>query len=556
MYLETIKSRKNGKTYLTHLVRESYRDNGKVKHRTVCNVTHLPAVHLARLKNSLEGRSCSFDVENLQMGRSLEHGASFAFWSFAKQLGLDRMIYSAKTLWREDVMAMIVGRLVYQGSKLNLTNLYADTTLWEQAGLPAGERPDVEKHCYAPMDELLKRKERIERKLTQRHLNDGCVVLYDITNTWMEGEYVDSQYVAYGKPKGGKKGYKQIALGLLTDRHGCPVGVEIFKGSRSDQTTVLEQVKKLSNRYGIKHVVFTGDRGMLTPKRIDELSEQQYDTITALTHPQLEALLNRNDIQPDMFEEKQIIEICEYEEKEEAEVSAQGDEKEKTIIRYMLCKNDQTMHKERRTRNALIQSVKDKLTQKAAVKNLRKPLKVAASVGRLFERKKVGKFFSWDVDQRGGLTWSLDEEKVRKEEQFDGCYAIRTQVTADKMKKEEVVNSYRGLQLVEQAFKNMKTVMLEMRPMFHKTDDRLCAHIFIVALAYYIQWHAMQRLKPLFDADGTHEDKRWTFQIVVERLKSLRMTECIIDGIVVKRTVSKPDREQQHILDLLGVKMM
>ena len=492
------------------------------------------------LRDMLRGDKGAFSIDALETGRSREYGASFAFMQLARKLGLDRMIFSRKEEWREDALAMIVGRLVFQGSKLNLTNMYRDTALWGLAGHPASVKPDVEQHCYKVMDILLDRKEAIERKLSRRHLQDGCVVLYDMTNCWFEGEYKNSEYVEFGKPKGGKKGFKQIALGLLTDKHGCPVGVEIFKGATSDQTTVLDEVKKLSAKYGLKDIVFTGDRGMLTQKRIDEVTNCEYSTITALTHPQLEKLRSSNTIQMDLFDQKHIIEI---------------DDKSNNALRYMLCKNDKTMNAERATRKALIEHVKAALTKKASVKRKRNRLKVAASVGRLFERKRVEKFFSWDVDERGGLTWSTKNEEIKKEEQLDGCYVIRTEVPKSKMNKNEVVQSYRQLQTVEQAFKNMKTVMLEMRPMFHKRDDRLKAHIFIVALAYYIQWSAMQRLRPLFENDGTHENKRWTFGLIVERLKSIRITECYVGGIVVKQCVSKPDEEQQEILDLLGVKL-
>ena len=180
---------------------------------------------------------------------------------------------------------------------------------------------------------------------------------------------------------------------------------------------------------------------------------------------------------------------------------------------------------------------------------------MAASIGRLFEKRKVEKFFAWRVGDKGELTWSLKDEIVKQEELLDGCYVIRTDVPENKFNKLEVVEAYRNLQKVEQAFKNLKTVMLELRPMYHKTDDRLKAHIFMVSLAYYIQWHATQRLKPLFEADGEYGDKRWTFEIVVERLKSIRLTETLIGGIVVKNCVSKPDEEQKKILELLNVKL-
>lgn len=540
MYLESIKSKRNGKTYLTHLVRETYREAGKVKHRTISNVSKLPAAHLRQLKNNLKGMKGDFNIEDLENGKSYEYGASYVFMQLARDLSLDKIIFSKKEQWREDVLAMITGRLTYQGSKLSLTNMYSDTALWSLAGHELGTRPDVEKHCYAAMDKLLERKDEIERKLSQKHLRDGCVVLYDMTNCWFEGEYKNSGYVSFGKPKGGKVGYKQIAIGLLTDKHGCPVGVEIFKGSTSDQTTVLGEVKKLSQKYGLRDIVFTGDRGMLTRKRIEEVNENDYNTITALTHPQIKALLAKENIQVDLFDEKNIVEVLDH---------------ENNNIRYMLCKNENTMLRERATRNALIEKVAQELAKKADVKHNRKVQKVAASIGRLFEKRKVEKFFEWHVGDKGKLTWSLNEELVKKEQQLDGCYIIRTEISGEKLNKSEVVEGYRNLQKVEQAFKNLKTVLLELRPMYHKTDDRLKAHIFIVTLAYYVQWHALQRLKPLFEADGKYKDKRWTFEIVIERLKSIRITENLIDNIVVKNCVSQADKEQQKILDLLKVKM-
>jgi transposase len=540
MYLETIKTRKGGKLYVSHLVRESYREGGKVKHRTLCNVSKLPAEHLLQLKNSLKGVMGDFNVEDLRTGKSYEYGASYVFGQIAKDLALDTMIFSKKVQWREDVLAMIVGRLVYQGSKLGLTNMYEDTVLWSLAGHDLGVRPDVEDHCYKPMDELLERKEKIERKLSKKHLQDGCVILYDMTNCWFEGKYEDSNYVSYGKPKGGKVGYKQIAIGLLTDKEGCPVGVEIFKGSTSDQTTVLGEVKKLSKKYGLKELIFTGDRGMLTQKRIDEVNEYEYNTITALTHPQIKALLKKGTIQMELFDHRSIVEVIDQDD---------------NIIRYMLCKNENTMRDERATRNGIMEKVKQALTEKASVKTKRDKLKVAASVGRLFEKRKVEKFFDWTVGDKGELSWSVKEDVITEEEKIDGCYIIRTETPEDTLNKEEVVSCYRDLQKVEQAFKNLKTVLLELRPMYHKKDDRLKSHIFLATLAYYIQWHAMKRLKPLFDTDGKNKDKRWTFQMVIERLKSIRMTESLIDGVVVKKTISQPDEEQQKILDLLQVKL-
>ena len=541
MYLETIKSVKKGKTYYTYLIRESYREKGKVKHRTISNVSKLSKKLIQQISKMLKGEEGDFNINELENGKSYEYGASYAFLSIARDLGLDKIIYSRREQWREDVLAMIIGRITYQGSKLNLTNIYKDTALWELAGHEHNVRPDVETHCYAPMDMLLKRKNRIEKKLAQRHLQDGCIILYDITNTWVEGAYKDSELASYGgKPKGGKKGYKIISIGLLTSKEGCPVGVEVFKGTTSDQATVLGEVKKISKKYGLKDIIFTGDRGMLTQKRIAEVNRENYKTITALTHTKINSLVKSGNIKAEFFDHKKLIEIYDLNDKQ---------------IRYVLCKSNVTMQEERATRAGMIDKVVEKLNKKAKVKRKRDKSKVSASVGRIFEKYKIEKFFKWKVDERGTLSWSLRKDVIEKEKALDGCYIIRTEVPENRLDKEEVVETYRNLQKVEQAFKNMKTILLELRPLYHKKDERIKSHIFIIMLAYYIQWHAMQRLKPLFLSDGQGSNKRWNIGIVIERLKSIRKVENIIKGTIIKTNISKPDSEQQRILDLLNVKL-
>lgn len=276
---------------------------------------------------------------------------------------------------------------------------------------------------------------------------------------------------------------------------------------------------------------------MLTQKRIEEVNSENFKTITALTHNQIKQLIENNIIQPELFDEKNIAEVAD------------------NNIRYMLCKNPETMNKERTTRRSIISTVCEKLTAKANVKKKRNKLEVAASVGRIFEKYKIQKFFTWDVGDNGELTWSLKEDFIAKEEMLDGCYIIRTDASSDILNKEEIVQGYRNLQRVEVSFKNIKTVALEVRPMYHKRDERLKAHIFLTMLAYYIQWNATKKLAPLFENDGTHEKQRWTFKHVIERLKSIRKTQCLISGIPIKQEISTPDAEQQKILDLLDVKI-
>jgi transposase len=500
----------------------------------------LPTEQANILKASLKGKDGDFNASDFGIGRSYEYGASFALRELARSIGLDKAIFSTQTEWRENILAMITGRLIYQGSKLSLVNNYMDTALWEIAGHEFGKRPNVEKTCYRPMDELLKRKGRIEQKLAKKHIKEGAILLYDVTNTWLEGEYKDSEIVKYGKAKGGKIGYKQVAIGLLTNSAGCPVGVEIFKGNVSDQTTVLDQVKKISDKYGIKEAVFVGDRGMLTQKRINEIDSDFYKTITALTHTELKHIIEKENIQMDLFDEMNITELIDSEDGE---------------TRYMLCKNENEKAKERSTREVLIRKVEELLGRKAAVKRKRDKRKTCASVGRIFEKHKLEKFFFWDVDDDGRLTWGKKEDVIRQEEQLDGCYVIKTNAMAETMNKEDVVEAYRGLQKVEQAFRNMKTVLLELRPIHHKLDDRIRSHIFIVMLAYYLQWHLMQKVAPLFENDGTEDERRWSLDIVINRLKSISKVEILINGIAVRKDISKPDAEQNEILELLGIKL-
>jgi hypothetical protein len=424
MYIEELKKKQGIKTYRTILIRESYRENGKVRHRTIANISKLPAEYIRQLKNCIRGEKGDFRLSDLKNGKTYEYGASFALKTLAVQIGLDKAICSTKTSWRENILAMIIGRILYQGSKLSLVNVFKDTALWELAGHTFGERPDVEKHCYKPMDELLKRKNIIDSKLAKKHFHDGCIILYDITNTWFEGEYKNSENITFGKPKGGKHGYKQIALGLLTNSEGRPVAVEVFKGNTSDQTTVLNQVKMISKRYGIKEAVFTGDRGMLTQKRIDEIKDTDFKIITALTHVELKSLIEKENIQMDLFDQMNITEIIDSDDNQ---------------TRYMLCKNENEMRKECETRNKLIKKVEDQLTKKAAVKRKRNVQKVSAGIGRIFEKYKIQKFFDWCVGENGEVFWSLKNDIIEKEKALDGCYVIKTDAGKEVLNKQEIV---------------------------------------------------------------------------------------------------------------------
>ncbi len=538
MYVDTIESKQRGKIYRTVLVRESYREGGKVLHRTLANLSKLPEDAVGRIRRSLLGDGATTEPADLETTDSLEYGASFAFLSLARQIGLDKLLCSRPEQWRSDALAMVVGRIVYQGSKLALTNLSGLTALWELCGHEAGERPDVDRHCYGPLDRLLERQATIQKRIAAERLDNGCLVLYDITNTWLEGEYEHSELARYGRGKGGKHGYKQIAIGLVADRHGCPVAVDVFSGNTTDQTTVWDQARRLADEFGVSDVILAGDRGMLTPKRIEEVSAIGFSTLTALTHPQIEALLEKRVIQPELFDERGIAEVV---------------DPQQPSVRYMLCKNPATMARERATRESMVEAVNRELDAIARVRRKRDPQKVCARVGRLFGKYPIGKFFSWEVSPCGELAFSIEQELIAREAALDGCYVVRTDVPASTLNTEEAVAGYRGLAEVEKAFRNLKTVAIEIRPVYHKSDRRIKAHVFLCFLAYYLLWHATERLKPLFDQDGEGADRRWSMPVVIETLKALRQETCLLDDVPVRMLRTRPNAKQAAILELLGV---
>jgi len=540
MYVEEVKLERGTKKYCTTLIRESYRQGSKVLHRTVCNISKLPPQVIQQIRVGLrKGETTDRPEGPLIVERQREYGASYALLDLARQLELDRLIYSRKEPWREDALALIVGRVVYQGSKLALTHVYADTALWELCAHPADQRPDVDRHAYAVMDRLMERQDAIQKALAGRHLTAGCLIYYDLTSSYFEGVYADSDLVAFGHNRDGKKGHEQIAIGLLTDAQGCPVAVEVFRGNTSDQSTVLAQAKRVSEQYGVKDVVFAGDRGMLTPKRIAELSALGFKTLTALTHPQIRALLERKVIQMELFDEREPVAVHDPEQK---------------TLRYLLCKNPNTAAEERQTRQELIAQTRRALEKLAASRKKRTDAELGAKVGAVMAKWRVAKFFSWRIE-KARLLFDIDQDLVQAEEAMDGCYIIRTDVTDEVWNAQEAVDRYRGLAHVERAFRNLKTVALELRPVYHHLDERIRAHVFICMLAYYLQWHALQRLQPLFDADGQGKDRRWSWPIILERLKSIRTQTCRLGRTVLPNVITRPDPEQQHILDLLKVKL-
>lgn len=536
LHLEIQKHRQN----CYGLLRTTYWDKKekKTKHTSCGRITGVDYDKLKLIQAVLRDEAKLLEANDIpKVTRSKEYGAVFTALQLTKELQLDKAIYSKNNLqWVKDSLAMIVGRLVYAGSKLSLSNRYKDTSLWELCGVE--DKVNVEEHCYASMDRLLARQKAIQKELAKKHLGSSALVLYDITSSYFEGEYSDSDLVKFGYNRDHKKGYEQVVIGLICNSEGCPIGVEIFPGNTKDETTVIDKINEIKKTYGVKDLIFVGDRGMVTKSNIEKLNNVKgLKTISALTHPQIKELLTRKVIQIDLFDDKNILEIIDPDD---------------ITKRYCLCKNPVSAQRETNTRNALIKKTADALTKIASSKRKATTEQISARVGAILNKTKMGKFIIWNIENEK-LIWSINQDVLDNEALIDGCYIITSNVPSDQMETQEVVASYKKLTLVEQAFKNLKTVQLEVRPVYHKTDTRIRCHIFICMLAYYLQWHMTKRLQPLFKNNGKHSERFWTFENVIERLKSIRQEEIQVAGTRC-RVITELDDDQNKIMNLLGIK--
>jgi hypothetical protein len=543
LHLEIQTSRKSP----VGILRTSFRENGKMKHTQHGRITGCSLEQLKILQLAFRERVVPVDDPRaFKILSSREYGASSAILTIAKQLGLHQALYSRPEPWVSSALAMIVGRLVYAGSKLSLCNHHPNTCLWELCGI--ADPPDVDAQCYEPMDKLLQRQTAIQRRLARRHLNGGHLVLYDITSVYFEGAYEDSALVTFGYNRDGKKGHEQIVVGLICNGQGCPVGVEVYAGNTKDETTVVAKVHEIKRSYGIEKVILVGDRGMITQSNVEALQdEEDLQTIAALTHGEMRTLLKEKVIDLDLFDERSIHEVT-----DPAEPSR----------RYCLCRNPQTARRESETRQRLLDLTATALAEIGAYKRATTVEKLGARVGKVLAKYKMGKFIQWSIEadqtkptsRTHRLVWSVNADKVAQEKRFDGCYIITSDVDKDRMNTVEVVIAYKSLTFVERAFRNLKTVQLEIRPVYHKNDERIRSHVFLCMLAYYLQWHMEQRLAPLFANDGEGQKRRWTFRGVIDCLAQITRNRVTVNGAKFYQN-STPTQAQEQILDLLEVSM-
>jgi transposase len=479
------------KVYRTHLLRRSYREDGKVKNETVGNLSHLPDPVIDVVRRALKGESLvpadrAFEIVE---GGSRFHGHVDAVLTAMKRLDLPSLIASRASRQRDLVMAMVAARILEPQSKLATTRWWSDTTLTELLDVGDADEDDL----YEAMDWLVDRQPHIEKKLAARHLDENGLALYDLTSSYFEG--VTCPLAAFGHNRDGKKGKLQVNYGLLTNRQGIPVSVSVFEGNTGDPKTLLPQFDKVREKFGIGRFVLVGDRGMLTQKQVDVVQEMDgIDWIGALRPEAIRKLIEMGTIQMGLFDERNLFEFI--------HPDFPGE-------RLVACRNHELAHRRAFKRQSLLDATAgelDKVRGMVARGRLRGQDKIGVRVGKVLNKYRMGKHFELDI--RGdAFDFHIIEDKVTAEAALDGIYVIRTSLPAARMDAADTVRSYKLLSQAERAFRSFKTVDLMVRPIRHRLEDRVRAHIFLCMLTYYVLWHMVEAWRPLLFADEDQEAK-------------------------------------------------
>jgi len=480
----------SGRRYRYYLLRRTYRQDGKVKHETLGNLSRLPAATIELIRRVVRGEALVPPDEAFDVIRSRPHGHVAAVVGTVRKLGLPALL-GTRRRERDLVEAMIVARLLDPCSKLATARALGAETEESSLGESLGVADADEDALYEAMDWLLARQARVEQALARRHLTDGGLVLYDVTSTYFEGR--KCPLAKFGHPRDGKRDKLQIVFGLLTNGDGCPVAVEVFEGNTGDPKTLPAQIKKIRERFGIARVVLVGDRGMLTEARLREDLRplEGLDWITALRAPAIQALAAGGALQLSLFDQQDLAEITHPDYPGE---------------RLIVCKNPLLAEERARKRGELLAATERELAQIAtATQRGKRPLRgqarIALRVGKVLGRRKVGKHFTLEITDTS-FRAARDAAAIAREAALDGVYILRTSVDADRLPTAEVVRSYKRLATIERAFRSLKTVDLKVRPIHHRKADRVRAHVFLCMLAYYVEWHMRRAWAPmLFDDD-------------------------------------------------------
>jgi transposase len=485
IHVAKIVRKHQGKTYVSYLLRRSYRQDGKVKHLTLGNLSHLPERLIDLIRRSLQGEAFVTSDEAFRTLATKPHGHVEAVLATFRKLDLENLLAAQPSRHRSLSLALIAQRILFPCSKLATTRHWHTTTLAEELGVADADS----KELYTAMDWLLAHQQHIEKKMAQRHLSEGAVVLYDVSSSYYEGQ--TCPLACYGHDRDGKKGLPIFVYGLLADAQGRPVALDVYPGNTADSTTVPDQIEKVRQRFTLTRVVLVGDRGMLTQTQIDALKTYPgLGWISALRSEAIRELLAKGTLQRSRFDQVNLAEIT--------SPDFPGE-------RLLACYNPLLAEQRHNKRQRLLTATEQNLQKVAAEvkRRTKKPLtaaQIGLKAGKVIGRHKMAKHFQLQIADNS-FSWSRDQDSITCEEQLDGIYVIRTSEPATAFSAADCVRTYKSLSLVEQAFRCFKGIDLLVRPIRHRVDPRVRAHLFLCMLAYYVEWHMRKALQSLLFAD-------------------------------------------------------
>jgi hypothetical protein len=486
MHIDVVPNRNARPAYL---LRESYREGARVRKRTLANLSSLSEAQILAIRAVLRGEPVSPIAERFEAIASRSQGHVQAVRVAMQRLGVESMLASRPSRERELVSAMLAARIIAPHTKLATTRWWHTTTLAEDFGVQAASENDL----YAAMDWLLSRQEAIQKKLAARHLGAGSMVLYDLSSSYFEGTTCPLAKLGYNRD--GKNGLLQVNYGVLTDARGCPVAVSVYEGNVADSQTLLPELKRLREQFGIEQLVMVGDRGMVSNQAIAHMQETPgVDWITALKSASIRVLVEQGHLQLDLFDQRNLLELSSPEYPGE---------------RLVACRNPQLAALRAHKREELLAATERNLAPiKARVEagKLKGAEAIGLRVGKVVNQYKVAKHFELSIGV-ASFSFQRKRQSIATEAALDGIYIIRTSVAPARMDAADCVRNYKALANVERAFRSLKTVDLKVRPIHHRSADRVRAHIFLCLLAFYVEWHMREAWRELMFADPDQQAK-------------------------------------------------
>ncbi len=473
------------------LLRESFREGGKVKSRTLANISHWPDAKVEALRRVLANEAAlPLAAQGFEIERSLAHGHVAAVLGTLRRLKLDQALPQRPDRMAKLIVAMIVARVIEPAAKLATARQLSDTTAAHSLGAVLGLGEVDEEELYAALDLLARAQPGIEQILARRHLKNGTLVLYDVTSSYLEGRHCELARFGYSRDH--RPDRPQIVFGLLCTPEGCPIAVEVFEGNLGDPTTLAAQIAKLKTRFHLRRIVLVGDRGMITQARLEaDLRPADFDWITALRAPAIKQLAAEGGpLQPSLFDERDM-----------AEITAGAFPGERLIV----CRNPELAAERRRKRRELLDATEAELQKLQAMtararNRLRGKDKIGLKVGALLDRRHMAKHFELTITETS-LSWTRKADAIAAEAALDGIYVIRTNLPEGAYPAANVILAYKGLSQAERAFRDIKSGDLEVRPIHHRRARRVRAHVFLCMLAYYVTWHMKRDLAPMLFKD-------------------------------------------------------